>query len=137
LLWVGWESFKQINPIIGAGTGDVQALMEKTSEALGITNIHNTHNPHNEYFSIVLALGLSGLVLFIASLALPVAMAFGHRDYLLVGFIFLFASLCVSESVLERQKGIAFFALFFPLLAFHRQGFQKFPLTLKILSARS
>jgi hypothetical protein len=137
LLWIGWESFKQINPIIGAGTGDVKEVMQRTSETLRATNIHNTYNPHNEYFSVVLALGLIGLAVFIASMVIPVVLAFGHRDYLLIGFLFLFAALCFSETVLERQKGVAFFAVFFPLLAFHRQGFQTFSVTLKIRCARS
>jgi hypothetical protein len=137
LLWVSWGAFKQINPAIGAGTGDVKEVMFKTSKELKITNAHNTYDPHNQYFSMVLAVGLFGLIVFIASLAIPAVLAFGYRDYLLMGFIFLFASLCFSETVLERQKGVAFFALFFPLLAFHRQSFQNFPITLKMLRARS
>jgi hypothetical protein len=137
LLWISWESFKRINPVIGAGTGDVEEVMQQASETLGTTNDHHTANPHNEYISIVLAIGLMGLTFFIASLAIPVMMAFGHRDYLLMGFIFLFAALCLSESVLERQKGVAFFAIFFPLLAFQRQAFQTFSITSKILRAQS
>lgn len=137
LLWLGYKSLMQINLFTGAGTGDVTDVMKKTSDVYGVTNIHNTNDPHNQYMYVAIAVGITGLLVFIACLALPFLMALSQRDYLLMGFLFLFAALCVSEAVLERQKGVAFFALFFPILAFHRQAFHAYPFTLKISSARS
>jgi O-antigen ligase len=137
LLWMGWKTFARVNPLTGAGTGDVNAMMRKTSEDHSVSNIHNTYNPHNQYIAIAIGLGLIGLVIFIACLAIPFMMAFTQRDYLLMGFLFLFAALCFSETVLERQKGVVLFALFYPLLSFHRQAFHTFLFPLKISDARN
>jgi hypothetical protein len=137
LLWMGWKTFVRVNPLTGAGIGDVNAMMQKTSEDHGVSNIHNTYNPHNQYIAIAIGLGLTGLIFFIACLGVPFIMAFTQHDYLLMGFLFLFAALCFSETVLERQKGVVLFALFYPLLSFHRQAFHTFLFPLKISDARN
>jgi len=61
---------------------------------------------------------------------LPAIIAFRNQNILHLMFIALFALLCVTESALEVQKGIAFFSLFNSLFLFqysyvHAHQFKK------------
>ena len=59
-----------------------------------------------------------GLVVLLMLLAVPAARAWKHKNYLFVSFCVIIALNCMTESVLEVQKGVMFFALF-GLLLFH------------------
>lgn len=136
LWWIGWKSYLMTNPWLGAGTGDVGHEMKQTSDRYQITNILESYDPHNQYLYILISHGIIGLVIFILFLAIPFFQAWIHRDYLYMAFIFLLTALCFTESALELQKGIAFFAILYPLLTFHGQAFKTDYSTLKYFSAR-
>jgi O-antigen ligase len=120
LWWLAVQGIRNVNPFLGTGTGDVGDLMFTISERYGIKNILDSYNPHNEFLYILLGNGLVSLAIFISLLAIPFRKALQQRNYMLVGFLFLIVSICLTETILERQKGIAFFALIFPLLAFQQ-----------------
>jgi O-antigen ligase len=120
LWWLSLQSFATVNPFFGTGTGDVDDLMHSISDHYEIKNTLDNYNPHNEFFYILLGNGLITLVVFGFILAIPFRKAWIDRDYLFLGFLFLFISLCLTETILERQKGAVFFALIFPLLNFQR-----------------
>jgi O-antigen ligase len=137
LWWLGWKSYGEVNPVIGAGTGDVLDIMQQVSRAYEVTNVLQTHDPHNQYLFVLIGSGLLGLSTMILLLTLPCLKALAVRDYLFLGFSFLFAMLCMTETALELQKGIVFFAVVYSLLAFQRQSFQTKSIGLKIFSAGS
>jgi hypothetical protein len=76
-------------------------------------------------------------MVFVLMLVVPFFMALNRQDYLFIGFIFIFTMLCMTESALEIQKGIGFFSIIFPLLAFQRQTYQMRTPTFSFSSARS
>jgi O-antigen ligase len=137
LWWLAWKTYQSVNPLMGTGNGDVGTEMKETGRKYQITNVLETYDPHNQYLFILISNGIIGLMIFILLIALPFIQAIARQDYLYVAFIFILSSLCLTESALELQKGIAFFAIFFPLLTFHRQAVQSDFATLKYFSARS
>jgi O-antigen ligase len=137
LWWLGWKSFRMSNPLFGAGTGDVYDMMAKTSREYEITNVLQSFDPHSQYLFMLISNGILGFLAFAALIVLPFLKALALHDYLFVGFIFLFSMLCITETALELQKGIVFFAMIFSLLAFQRQSFQTQTESLKIFGARN
>ncbi|MBA4056763.1 MAG: hypothetical protein C0490_18760 [Marivirga sp.] len=122
LWWLGIKSYAQVNPFLGTGTGDVQEIIKSTSQEYNISNSLNTFDPHNQFLFILIGLGAFGLIIFLALIIFSIYHAFLLQDYLFAIFIFLFTTLCFTETVLERQKGIVFFAIFFSLQAFSVKG---------------
>lgn len=118
LWWVGIRSATEMNIVTGAGTGDIDDVMKATGRKYGVYNILGSHDPHNQFIFTMLGLGLIGLISLIACLAVPALDAYHHKDFLYLAFISLFAFLCLTESVLELQKGIVFFSIFNSLLIF-------------------
>jgi O-antigen ligase len=124
LWWLAIQSLEKKDVIWGKGTGDVESAVEKTSDEYRITNILGSFDPHNQYLYTLLANGVVGLMTLIVFLATPAYFSWLRKDYLSLGFSFLFGLVCLTETALELQKGIAFYALFFPLLVFQYNSYQ-------------
>jgi hypothetical protein len=124
LWWLAAKSLDRWNPFVGSGTGDAKETMLKTSERYHITNIIKSLDPHNQYLTTLLSNGVPAAMFLILYLALPLYLGFLQKHYLLLAFSFLFCLLCFTESALELQKGIVFYALFFPLLGFQLHSYQ-------------
>jgi hypothetical protein len=134
LWWLSFESLKTWNPLTGYGTGEAQKAMATTAESLGITNSIKSSDPHNQFLYSLLAHGIPGLVLLLLILGLPLYWAWCQRNFLLLAFGFLFCLLCVTESALELQKGIAFYSIISGLLFFQLNTYHHFSLDLKFLA---
>lgn len=133
LWWLSIRSLKQTNPVWGTGSGDVEKLMEQTSNQYNIANVLGSFDPHNQYLFTLLANGITGFLLLILCLGLPGYFAWAQKDYLLLGLSCLFALLCFTESALELQKGIGFYTLFVSLLAFQYNSFQNITLNSRFM----
>jgi O-antigen ligase len=110
-----WQSSLNIikhNWLIGVSPGDTQDKLHEQYVALNFTlGIEEHYNPHNQYLQTWVALGIIGLAVFLGTLIVPFRKALAQSDYLYIAFIVLFAISCTTESVLERQVGIIFYAL--------------------------
>jgi O-antigen ligase len=107
-----WEIIKG-NWFIGISPGDSQDAMQEQYKTQNFQLAFDERfNPHNQYLQVWMGIGIIGLLVFIATLWIPFRRALIHRDYLYIAFIALFALCCVTESILERQFGIIFYALF-------------------------
>jgi O-antigen ligase len=135
LWWLALKAYGRTNPLLGSGTGDVIGLVKQTGDAYEITNVMDTHDPHCQYLYLLIGNGIPGLLIFCLYLIFPLICAWTVRDYLFLAFSFLFAALCLTESALEVQKGIAFFSVFQSLLVFQRRSFQSEVFKLKLFSA--
>jgi len=118
LWWQGVKAFQSVNPVWGAGTGDVNTIMEESGRQNNVSNVLNSTNPHNQFLYTLIGLGCLGLFILLGCLLLPAFFAFKQQNYIYLGFISLFTLLCMTESALQFQKGIAFFALFNSILVF-------------------
>ena len=110
------------NGAYGVGMGDVEAEMQERYETdRTLLVLENRIPPHNQFLNDGVAYGVLGIALLLLLFALPFGgqKLIAHPVFLafwgivLMGFMF--------ESVLERQRGVAFVAFFL----FFIQGFIK------------
>ncbi len=125
-LWsVCIKSLPEINWLLGVGTGDVEQLISETSKRSNITNVLGTNDPHNQYLQTLLGLGVLGLSTLIICFVWPAYISYQTGNFLYLGFIFLFAILCITETAMELQKGIVFYSLFGSLILFQYNAVQQ------------
>jgi len=114
-----WDSSLELigrNILFGVGTGDVQDELQKvyiTNEYISLTYWPNTRfNAHNQFFETTIAIGLIGLIAFFLSVFIALKEAKETRNFLFVFFLIIFLASCITESMLERQNGVVFYAFF-------------------------
>jgi hypothetical protein len=80
------------------------------------------YDPHNEYLWEWLSFGVTGIATLTAVLAAHIIRAIKTHNHL---YIYLLIILCITfstESVLSRQQGVLFYALFTSLFFFYNSG---------------
>lgn len=103
----------------GVGTGDAKDVLINQYKNKKLTHIlEKQFNAHNQYLQTFLALGIAGLLILISFIVIPFLFAIKKRDILLFLFIIIIALNMLVESMLERQAGCDFMALFISLLIF-------------------
>jgi O-antigen ligase len=107
------------NPALGVGTGDVKNAFAVQYDKMNSPLAKEFRlRSHNQFLAITVALGLTGLIVFLVSLFFPLLAERKYRDYLyLMFFIIAFLSM-LSEDTLENQSGVMFYAFFNSLLLF-------------------
>lgn len=115
-----WPSVQE-KWLTGHGTGDVQAELDRVYQQVDLQPALEKHlNAHNQYLQTTLALGSLGLGVFCFLLFQSFLAAYRTHFYLLQWFLWLFTLSCLTESMLETQRGILFFGFFGTmLLAYH------------------
>ncbi len=122
LTWKAVGNLLAEMPPEGLGSGDVQEALNIEYKDLDFQlGLEESHNAHNQYFQVLLESGWLGLLLFISALVIFLSIGIRRKDWLYTGFIVLFAFNILTESVLETQSGVLFFALFNTLFL-ARQG---------------
>ncbi|MGI9543364.1 MAG: O-antigen ligase family protein [Cyclobacteriaceae bacterium] len=116
-----WEcSLKAIrkNWILGVGSGDGQDHINRCYQERDLAPIlhQRDFNAHNQYLETWLAVGLPGLIAMLWLFGYLVGKAQQHRFVLLAVFVTLSGLLCLTDSIFERQKGVAFFFFFSSIL---------------------
>lgn len=113
------------NPIWGTGTGGAnKALHEKLLDCDakfwdGTTHYYlyeKEYNVHNVFMQSWMAYGLIGFALILIITVGPLIAFWKAGDYLTVGFLLLCIISFMTESMLERQAGVLWFAAFYSLL---------------------
>lgn len=117
-----WESSNQVikeNLLFGVGTGDSkEALIKEYSKRNIKTAVENKLNAHNEFYQIFICLGLLGFIILLINLIYPFVFAVQTKHYLYCFFILIIGFNFLSESMLETQAGVIFYAFFNSILCF-------------------
>ena len=100
------------SPFLGTGLGDVQGDLDRCYNDSGFLSLVGM-NAHNQYLQFLLSAGVIGLISFLSFLAYSFFSAFKEKNFLLLSFLLLFILCGLTESLLERQYGISFFAFFY------------------------
>jgi hypothetical protein len=99
--------------LFGTGTGDVQDKMNECYSHSGSPLEKEWYKrPHNQFVTIMVALGLVGLGVFLISLIFPLIYLRRELDAI-YGLFFISAIISfLFEDTLETQSGLSFFAIF-------------------------
>ncbi len=101
--------------LLGTGTGDVKDVLNQEYHKHDFAyGYEKSLNAHNQYLQSFLALGIIGLLLFVLTIKIPWIMRNSYHPLLLM-MLFIFALNCLTESMLEAQRGAIFFALIISL----------------------
>ncbi len=123
LIWTCAFELIGESPIAGVGTGDGEDALQQCYHDHDYSSLlyfeDTRFNAHNQYLEIALESGIPGALLFILSLLAPANFAWRARNFAYVAFILIVAISFLTESMLERQHGVVFFALFNSLLFFN------------------
>jgi O-antigen ligase len=105
------------NFLIGVGVGDIQNHLDEAYQKSGFQQgVDEKLNVHNEFLHDTMAVGVVGFLLVTSAAIASFWNAFRAKNFLQFGFAVLFFLCCMSEVMLNRQKGITFFAFFICLL---------------------
>lgn len=107
------------HPILGVGTGDVKDELKAKYVEKGLTRaIKNNYNAHNQFVQSLVALGGVGLLSLLLSLVVPLFFSLKKRNFLYPLFVVNLSINLMTESVLETQSGVVFYAVFNTFLFF-------------------
>jgi len=102
--------------LLGYSPGDRRAVVNKEFYKNGLNPWYENYNIHNQFIQVLAELGIVGLALYLLMhLSLFIA-AIKNKNYLLVTFLLGFMIFQMTESIIERNKGIVFFLFFLVLL---------------------
>ncbi len=125
-LWKEAFQVIQRNWLIGVGTGDIKdELMKEYANNHFEYGIEKNYNPHNQYLHTGVVLGVVGLMLLLCCLLIPLYAAFQKQNWIHICFILLIMLNALTESILEVQSGIIFFAIFYSLFVTDNQQTDK------------
>jgi len=103
--------------LVGVGTGDAQDFIDESYKIHNLTVYDYTGwDPHNQWVFTTIQLGILGLMSFLAIYVSGFIVAFRTSYFGLLIFLLITFCFSLTESILESNKGIVFFALFFVVL---------------------
>jgi O-antigen ligase len=110
------ESLSDYHFFTGYGTGDEKDVLVSCYEKYNWRiMVAERHHAHNEYLSIMMRHGIVGLIIFLTMLIYPLWLAFKAKEFVYVGFIVIFGTLCLAGS-LNLYHGIVIYSLLNALL---------------------
>jgi O-antigen ligase len=112
-IWKASIDLIKKKPFFGYGTGDVENILVEKYKQEGLSVIAEKKlNAHNQFLQTSIAIGLVGTLVLILIFIIPLFYAVRDRKYMYVFFILLIILNLLSESMLERQMGVVFYAFF-------------------------
>jgi len=116
------ENVLQTKPWLGLGfTGRDEALLHQyTDVSEYLEGISENYNAHNQFFDTAMVCGLPGVVLLFGIYGYSLYRGFKRRNFIAVAFTLMIILNSLTESLLERNKGILLFSFFTGLLLINR-----------------
>lgn len=102
--------------IIGLSPGDRRAVMNNEFKKVGLYPAYKNYNIHNQFIQTLIELGIIGLILYLAIHLIYIRKAIHTKNYILLAFILALIVFQITESVIERNKGIVFYVFFLLLI---------------------
>ena len=117
-----WESSVELiqkNWLFGLGTGRGVVELNKTYDSKEYFSLKKKNtNTHNQFLQYLLDHGLIGFILLLFFTIVLFILSFKDKHYQYALLIFILIINFMTESILETQSGIVFFALFNTLFFF-------------------
>lgn len=113
LIWKSSNNIIKENFLLGVGTGDAKDALNVEYSKNNITNaLKNNLNAHNEFYQIFICLGFFGFVILMLNIFYPIIFYREKNNLLYTYFLIIIAFNFLSESMLETQAGVLFYAFF-------------------------
>lgn len=119
-IWKCSAEIMKSNFFTGVGTGDVQDELQKTYERrkFYFASRYNRYDAHNQYLQQWIMNGISGFLFFITIIVTPLFYKPFRSNRYYVLFLIIFGIFCITESMLEINKGIVWYSFFNSIFAF-------------------
>ncbi|QSS98173.1 O-antigen ligase family protein [Psychroflexus sp. ALD_RP9] len=103
---------------LGTGTGDAKDELVKEYKKMKFTmGYKNKYNAHNQYLDNLVRNGIiGGMISLLAIYFFPFYISIRRKEKLLLTFIIIIAVVSLTESILDRHKGITFYVFFVSLM---------------------
>lgn len=117
----------------GTGPGNLQAYLDNYYFYVSVNTktLIPSYNTHNEYLNFWLSFGIIGILFFVGLLFFHFRKAYLSGNILYTYFLVLICCCFLTENLLDRQRGVVFFAL---LAAYFWQENENFEKIKKIFS---
>ena len=107
-----FHSMKTMSPLIGIGIGDIRSCLSDVEISSKSFDKTVYLNAHSQYVHYLLGSGLIGFCLFLYFTGFSFYIGLVNKDYLFLGFIFIFSINCLFENFLSRLWGVYFVSFF-------------------------
>jgi hypothetical protein len=106
--------------LTGVGPGRMLSLLHYRYFFYSISNrfFVGYYDPHNEYFAAWLSFGILGIIVMLVVLIIHTVRAVKAKDLLYMYLLILFFVTFMTETMLNRQQGVLFYAIFTSLFFF-------------------
>jgi O-antigen ligase len=120
LIWNTDLKMMQHYWINGTGPGQTMQKLQYRYMFFATSQQNNvgTYDPHNQYMYEWLSFGIIGITLILAVFAYQFAHALKHKKTIYFYFLITLCLTCGTESLLQRQQGVIFYALFSSIFFF-------------------
>ena len=123
LVWKTAVEIIQEYPILGTGTGDIKdELVKLYKEKEYKYAYERRYNAHNQYLQTAAALGIPAGLILIFMIISPLFYSWKRWHFLGFFLAIIVGIACLTESVLEVQAGVVFYAFFASLFAQNMQN---------------
>uniref|UniRef100_UPI002FE40535 hypothetical protein n=1 Tax=Empedobacter brevis TaxID=247 RepID=UPI002FE40535 len=99
----------------GMGINATQEKIRTKQQERGYLEYFGNLNFHNQFLQSHAELGILGLIILLSMLGSSFYIAIKNRDYNFFCFAVLMSSLCITESIFSRNRGVMIFILFYSL----------------------
>jgi O-antigen ligase len=111
-----WKAANQViteNFVLGTGTGDSKDALMHEYEKRGMTGaIEHRLNAHNEFYQVFVSIGLIGFLVLCMQLLIPLIASLKENNWIYVSFLLIILLNFLTESMLEAEAGVIFYAFF-------------------------
>lgn len=111
-----WQSSFEViknNFAVGVGTGAEENALKEVYIKRNMAHAFNFNlNAHNQFIQTFIALGIIGFMVLLIIIAVPAWYSLMNKKYIFLAFIILIAFNFLTESMLQTQAGIVFYAFF-------------------------
>ncbi|HLA59073.1 MAG TPA: O-antigen ligase family protein [Puia sp.] len=116
---IRWQSALKLigkAPFTGYGNGaEVSVLKEQYFKDRLFDSYLNGLNAHNQYISFLIQEGIAGLLIYLVVLYTGFAKSVRQKDFNFMCLLVIISVVSFSENILDTNKGVFFFSLFFTL----------------------
>ena len=113
LIWQSSITIIKKHFLIGVGAGDVKdSLMEEYSKKGYKDIIAKNLNAHNQFLQTFIATGVVGFIILFSLFIFPLINSFKRKNFMFFSFLIIVMLNLLTESMLETQAGVIFFAFF-------------------------